>query len=112
MLIDLRVLIAGIALVLYAVLLDQRPQWLHQWQNYLLLGALNAAIPFCLIAAAELSLDAPVAAILNATTPLFTAIISYLWTKERLTKKKLIGLLLGIVGVSVLVGWNPQQMSE
>lgn len=109
-LIDLRVLIAGIALVLYAAVLRQRPQLFHKWRRYLLLGALNAVIPFCLIAAAELSLDASLAAILNAMTPLFTAIISYVWAKDRFTKRKLIGLILGIVGVGVLVGWNPQQM--
>ena len=109
-LIDLRVMIAGIALVLYAAVLRQRPPLLHKWKRYLLLGALNAAIPFCLIAAAELSLDASLAAILNAMTPLFTAIISYVWAKDRFTKRKLIGLILGIIGVVVLVGWNPQQM--
>jgi len=75
-LIDLRVLIAGIALILYAAVLRQRPRLLHKWKEYVLLGALNAAIPFCMIAAAELSLDASLAAILNAMTPLFTAQIS------------------------------------
>ncbi len=110
-LIDLRVLIAGIALVLYAAVLRQSPRLLHKWKEYLLLGALNAAIPFCLIATAELSLDASLAAILNAMTPLFTAIISYVWTKDAVTKRKLVGLMLGIVGVVVLVGWNHHQIS-
>ncbi len=110
-LIDLRVLIAGIALILYAVVLRQRPRLLHKWKEYVLLGALNAAIPFCMIAAAELSLDASLAAILNAMTPLFTAIISYVWTRDQFTKRKLAGLVLGIVGVAVLVGWNSHQIS-
>lgn len=111
LLIDLRVLIAGIALILYAAVLRQRPRLLHKWKEYVLLGALNAAIPFCMIAAAELSLDASLAAILNAMTPLFTAIISYVWTRDQFTKRKLAGLVLGILGVAVLVGWNSHQIS-
>lgn len=105
-LIDLRVLLAGLDLMLYAAVVRHRLRLLHRWKEYLLLGVVNAAIPFCLIASAELSLDASWAAILNATTPLFTAIIAYRWTKEPLTPKKLGGLALGIVGVAVLVGWN------
>ncbi len=105
-LIDLRVLMAGIALITYAAALRQRPKLLHKWREYLLLGALNAAIPFCLIATAEIRLDASLAAILNATTPLFTALVARIWTQDRLTVKKLLGLLLGVLGVAVLVGWN------
>lgn len=110
-LIDLRVLIAAIALVLYATIRRQRPQLLHRWKAYLFLGALNAAIPFCLIAAAELSIDASLASILNAMTPLFTAVISYVWIKDRFTIKKLLGLVLGIVGVVVLVGWHAHPLT-
>ncbi len=73
---------------------------------YLLLVAMNAALPFCLIAAAELRLNAALAAILNATTPLFTAGVAWVWTCDRMTLKKLLGILLGMVGVAVLVGWN------
>ncbi len=105
-LIDLRVLIAGLGLLLYALLLRRRPQLLHKWKQYLLLGACNAAIPFCLIAGAELSMNASLAAILNSMTPLFTAIIAYVWIKEPLTGKKIAGLLLGVTGVIVLVSWN------
>jgi drug/metabolite transporter (DMT)-like permease len=105
-LIDLRVLIAGIALALYAAASRQRPQILPKWKHYALLGSLNAAVPFCLIAAAELQLEASLAAILNAMTPLFTVIVAYLWTGDPFTKRKLIGVVLGIVGVGVLVGWH------
>ena len=112
LLIDLRVLIAGLVLILVAWVLHHRLRILHQWKAYLLLGALNAAIPFCLIAAAELILDASWAAILNATTPLFTALVAYGWTHDPLTPKKLGGLVLGIVGVAVLVGWNAHPITE
>ncbi|WP_411348412.1 DMT family transporter [Paenibacillus sp. WLX2291] len=105
-LIDLRVLIAGLALLLYSLLLRKRPQLLHKWKQYLILGVCNAAIPFCLIAGAELSMNASLAAILNSMTPLFTAIIAYVWIKEPLTGRKITGLLLGVTGVIVLVSWN------
>lgn len=111
-LIDLRVLIADLVLLLVAGVLRHRLRILHQWKAYLLLGALNAAIPFSLIAAAELSLDASWAAILNATTPLFTALVAYGWTHDPLTPRKLGGLALGIVGVAVLVGWNAHPITE
>ncbi len=105
-LIDMRVLIAGIVLVAYAIALRQRPKLFHKWKAYLVLGALNAAIPFCLIATAELRLNASVAAILNATTPLFTALVARFWIQDHFTIKKFLGVLLGILGVTILVGWN------
>lgn len=89
-----------------------QPSALYQWKAYLLLGAFNAAIPFCLIAAAELSLDPSWAAILNAMTPLFTALVAYRWIHDPLTPRKLGGLVLGIVGVAVLVGWNAHQITQ
>jgi drug/metabolite transporter (DMT)-like permease len=105
-LIELRVLIAGIALLLYSIFtrrnLDLRKRWLH----YLVIGIINSAIPFTLIATAELHLTAGFAAILNATSPLFGAVVAAIWIKEALTTRKVIGLLLGLVGVGVLVGWS------
>ncbi|MGZ4123771.1 MAG: EamA family transporter, partial [Tumebacillaceae bacterium] len=74
LLMDLRVLLAAVALLIYAAVIRKMPNvWAH-WKQFLLLGALNAAIPFTLIAVAELYLSASFAAILNATTPLLTAI--------------------------------------
>ncbi|WP_458118540.1 DMT family transporter [Paenibacillus sp. Z6-24] len=107
-LIDLRVLIAAAGLLLYTLVLRTRPHIWHKWRQYLMLGACNAAIPFCFIAAAEMSMNASLAAILNSMTPLFTAVISYIWVKEAFTWKKSMGLLLGMIGVIVLVGWNAQ----
>lgn len=110
-LIEVRVLVAGIALLLYSLAirrnLDLRKRWLH----YLVIGIINSALPFTLIAAAELHLTAGLAAILNATSPLFGAVIAAVWIKEALTTRKVIGLLLGLVGVGVLVGWSPLPFS-
>ena len=69
-----------------------------------MLGATNAAVPFTLIAAAELRIDAGLAAILNATTPVFTALVAWAWSRARLTPLKIAGVVLGVAGVGVLVG--------
>jgi drug/metabolite transporter (DMT)-like permease len=112
LLIFLRVSIASVALLIYMAAKRQRPAIMHKWKQYLLLGTINAAIPFTLISAAELHLTASLAAILNATTPLFTALAARIWAKEALTVKKICGLVLGVVGVAVLVGWDPHQSGE
>jgi drug/metabolite transporter (DMT)-like permease len=105
-LIELRVLLAGLALLLIAAVRRQPVRILHKWKAYLILGAANAAIPFTLIATAELHVSAALAAILNATTPLFTAFVAWAWSREPFTWKKLTGVFLGIVGVAILVGWD------
>jgi drug/metabolite transporter (DMT)-like permease len=106
MLMELRVLIAGVALLIYALAIGQAPIILPQWRRFLALGALNGAAPFALIAAAELYIPASLAAILNATTPLFAAVAAAIWLNEAFTSKRLLGLVVGILGVSVLVGWS------
>ncbi|WP_010632502.1 DMT family transporter [Sporolactobacillus vineae] len=106
LLIDLRVLIAGLIFLLYAAAIRHFPDYRKKWKAYLTLGAINAAIPFTLIAASELYLTASVSSILNATTPLFALIIARIWLGELLTVKKVAGILLGIAGVAVLVGWG------
>jgi drug/metabolite transporter (DMT)-like permease len=109
--IELRVLIAGIALLLYAWMFKKSVELKAYWKEYLIVGVLNAAIPFTLIAAATLHLPASVAAILNSTTPLFTALVSRWFLHEPLYAKKWISIVLGTVGVFALVGWSPVPLS-
>lgn len=111
-LIELRVLVAGVALLLYALVTRSQLDLRARWRHYLVIGIINSAVPFTLIATAELHLTAGLAAILNATSPLFGAVVAALWIKEALTKQKVIGLLLGLLGVGVLVGWSPFPFSE
>jgi drug/metabolite transporter (DMT)-like permease len=106
-LIDLRVLIAAFALLLYAWTLHRSPRLRTHWKPLLVLGAVNAALPFTLIANATVYLNASMAAILNATTPMFTALVAAVWVREPLNWRKAAGLALGLAGVVVLVGWNP-----
>ncbi|TAM32690.1 MAG: DMT family transporter [Paraburkholderia sp.] len=67
-------------------------------------GILNSAAPFCLFAWAELTLSAGVTSVINATTPLWGAVVAYLWLKDRLSGMRIAGLVIGFAGVLALVG--------
>jgi drug/metabolite transporter (DMT)-like permease len=107
LLVELRVGLAVAALFLYALAVGSMPKIRGRWRSFLVLGFLNAALPFSLISAAEIHLTASLAAILNATTVMFSAMVAAVWMGDALTARKAIGIVLGIVGVSVLVGWDP-----
>jgi drug/metabolite transporter (DMT)-like permease len=73
-----------------------------------LLGLINMAIPFTLIAWGEKHVDSGVAAIANSTVPIFVVILAIRFRpSERVTGMRLFGVLLGLVGVGVLTGLNP-----
>lgn len=107
-LIEARVLLAGGTLLVYAWLRKKELHLWSRWKSFLLLGILNGAIPFTLIALSQMHLTSSLAAILNATTPLFTAIVAlFFLPDESITLKKGMGLLFGFIGVATLVGWSP-----
>ena len=102
-LIAMRVAVAAMFLVL---VLASRGGWHELYANrgrLLVLGALTSAIPFSLFAYAVLSLTAGFASVLNATVPLFGAVIAYAWLGDRLGGMRIVGLALGFAGVLVLV---------
>ncbi len=107
-----RVLLAGTALLVYVRFTGYRLDFGGKWKQFLVLGLISTSLPFSLIAISELNLSASLAAILNSTTPLFTAISAAIWMGDTLTKRKLAGVVLGIVGVSVLAGWSPGEMDQ
>jgi drug/metabolite transporter (DMT)-like permease len=79
------------------------------WRQGLLLGVLNAAVPFTLIAWGERWVDSGTAAVANSTVPIFVALLAVFFVpSERSTGLRLGGVLLGIVGVCVLAGVHPQ----
>lgn len=76
-----------------------------RWRDFLVMGLVNNVIPFSLIFWGQTEIGAGLAAVLNATTPLFAAVIAHFATSdERLTGNRIAGLLIGIAGVLVLVG--------
>ena len=104
---DARVAIAGVALLGYAVAIGSRPALRARWRDYLMLGAINAALPFTLLSAAELEIDASLAAVLNAMAPLCGAIVGAVWLGQRVTTPAKAGLVLGVGGVALVVGLSP-----
>ncbi|MEL6405098.1 MAG: EamA family transporter [Chloroflexota bacterium] len=106
LLVEGRVLLGGLILLCYALAIGQAPNWRLYWKQYFIIGMFNNALPFTLIAIAQLDMTASLAALLNATTPLFSAVIAALWIQERLTISKVFGLFLGILGVGIIVGWQ------
>jgi drug/metabolite transporter (DMT)-like permease len=101
-----RVGLAAAALLLLVPLCGHRlPRTPGPWKALLLMGALNNLIPFSLIVWGQTALASGLAAILNATTPLFTVLLAHLLTRdERLTPGRLAGVLAGLAGVVLMIG--------
>lgn len=99
-----RIAIALAALVALGVVTHNLPDFRRYWRQFLIVGTINAAVPFTLIAWSELTITASLASILNSTTPLFTAVIAAMWVGETLTWRKILGVVMGIIGVTILVG--------
>ncbi len=105
-LIEVRVLFAGLILLLFAARQGLLTTIRRNFVPLLIVGAINSGIPFLLFAFASLSLPAGFSSILNATTPLFGTIVAAIWLKEKLTASRMIGFVLGFAGVVILVGWK------
>jgi drug/metabolite transporter (DMT)-like permease len=101
----LRVTIAAVILLAVVILHGQKlPAGLRTWGAYLVMGALNNAIPFSLIVWGQTRIDSGVASILNATTPIFTVTLAHLLTSdEHLTIRKMLGVLTGFLGVYIML---------
>ena len=110
-LVALRVGLAALTLALFAVLMRRALELRGLWKPLLFVGFFNTAVPFSLISGAEQHLTASLAAILNSTTVMFTALVAAVWLGDRLTGRKISGILLGTFGVAVLVGWDPLPLS-
>jgi drug/metabolite transporter (DMT)-like permease len=102
----LRVALAACAL--HLILLARRehmPGNLTVWTAFLGMGFLNNAIPFTLIAWGQSHIESGLASILMATTPLFTVVLAHFFTSdERLTAGRIIGVVIGLGGVTVMIG--------
>ncbi|MGP9489629.1 DMT family transporter [Glutamicibacter sp. AOP5-A2-7] len=84
----------------------------RRFPAFLLLAALNVAAPLTLVATAIVGLNASMASILNATTPMFTVFVAAFWLRQRVTRRQMVGVITGIVGVSMLVGGAPLQVDS
>ena len=101
-----RVVLAALALNVVVVLSGRRmPVDPHLWGAFFVMGVLNNVIPFSLIFWGQTEIASELAAILNATTPLFTVLVAHVATKdEKLSVSRLCGVFAGVSGVAVMVG--------
>lgn len=101
----LRVGIASLALVPLLAARQSLSELRREWRPLLVVGLLNSAIPFALFAYAALSITAGLSSIVNATTPLWGAVVAWMWLGQRLTPLRIVGLALGFAGVLYLA-WD------
>lgn len=105
-LIALRVLIATVFLLPILSINAAAVRSLQEnWKSVFFVGVLNSALPFTLLAFASLHLTAGFTSIINATAPLWGAMIAWAWLGDKLTKMRVLGLLIGFSGVVILL-WN------
>jgi drug/metabolite transporter (DMT)-like permease len=107
LLIGCRVLFAALFLAIVGAALRKPLDLRHNALHYLVLGGFNSALPFLLFAFAARTLSASLMAILNATAPIWGAVIGAVWTRSALSARSLAGLALGVAGVALLVGFDP-----
>jgi drug/metabolite transporter (DMT)-like permease len=100
---DSRMLIAGLALALWFRFTGFDPQWRRWAFHYAAAGMINTGLPFILYAFAALYITAGEMAVLNATSPMWGAAMSAALLGERLTARRIFGLVLGIAGVALIV---------
>lgn len=100
----LRVGIAALALAPVLAMRRHRDALRGRWARVVVLGTFNSALPFALYAYAVVHVPTGIAAILNATVPLFGALIAWVWLHERPGPARCAGLAIGFAGVALLVG--------
>jgi drug/metabolite transporter (DMT)-like permease len=104
---EVRAGIAGCVLLLWMRMRNNPLAARIYWKQYLTLGVLNSALPFTLYSFAALSLPSGYSAILNATSPLWGALIGAIVLGEALNARKLSGMVVGVIGVALLVRLGP-----
>ena len=100
-----RVAIASLFLLPLLLWRGLGPQLARHWKKVFFIGLLNSAIPFACFSFALLFISTGLSAILNATAPLFGALVAWVWLKDRPHGLRILGLVIGFVGVALLA-WD------
>ncbi len=101
----MRVMIATAFLLPLVFARGLGPSLRQNWKLTLLVGIINSGIPFACFGFALLSISTGLSAILNATVPLFGAVIAWAWLGDKLHGSRVVGLMLGFAGV-VMLAWD------
>lgn len=100
-----RVTIAALFLLPLVWLRGLLPELKTHWRKVFLVGLLNSGIPFACFAFALLSITTGLSSIINATVPMFGALIAWLWLRDKPDTSRMLGLLIGFAGVALLA-WD------
>ncbi len=106
-----RSLVATVTLMPILLLRGKWPEFRKHWPHILVIGLISTAIPASMLSISTQYTSAGFASILNALTPLFSALVAWLWLKESLTVPVVAGISLGFFGVLVMV-FDTQSISS
>ena len=101
-----RVSIATLFLLPLLLLRGHGPTLRRHWKVTMLIGVFNSGIPFALFCFALLTINTGLAAVLNATVPMFGALVAWAWFKDRPDGSRIMGLMIGFAGVAMLASRN------
>jgi drug/metabolite transporter (DMT)-like permease len=101
----LRVGIAAVFLVPLLLWRGLGGQLVKHWKKTFLVGLVNSASPFSCFSFALLSISSGLTSVLNATVPLFGALVAWVWIKDRPSRVRILGLMIGFAGVGLLA-WD------
>ena len=100
-----RVAIAALFLTPIVMLRGLLPELKQHWQKIFFLGLFNSAIPFACFSFALLAITTGLSGILNATTPMFGALIAWVWLKDKPASLRILGIVIGFAGIALLA-WD------
>lgn len=106
-----RLLIASLILTPFFITKKNLANIKEDWPSIMFLACINASIPFYLFSRAAIDLNAGTMSVLNGTTPLFAFVIASLWLRLSSNWIQLIGILIGMVGLLVFVGYESLEFS-
>lgn len=101
---SLRVVFAGLTMLIFVLVSSKNRQGIReQWKLLTLVGLFSAAIPFVLFSFSAQSVNAGVLAVINASVPMMSGFIASTFFNDKLSKKQILGLIIGVVGVVILM---------
>lgn len=104
---SLRVVLAGLTMLVFVLIKKKNRQGIREnWKVLTLVGLFSAAVPFILFSFSARSVNAGVLAVLNASVPMMSGFIASTFFKDRLSKKQILGLVIGVIGVIILMSEN------
>ena len=106
-----RVLLGAIGLAVILAILKTKVDFKGKLQQIMVLGVINSGIPFLMYSVAALLLPAGYSAIFNATTPMMGVLIGWMCFSDSLTLKKGVGVLIGLMGITLLTSTGPVTLS-